>query len=246
MEEGVVEKIRAAGGEVFAVTSEPQHLADQAHEHWELDFENVGDPHQEISRTCAERGWLTLFANRGSLEFLQRGATWKIEHPKGYFQPGVLALTREGRVLYRWRSVPSPENMQGTLMRPTATHAWGAIEPALAAGDAAGDAALDDDPVVDSSPSPRLFFIAALLANGWFLYVKSLVYSPGVTFGQDRVPTLFARWLLFFAFWAAALVLLPTLLVGLAFAGWALWVGRDIRQHLGGLDDVHKEPAPEP
>jgi hypothetical protein len=104
MREGVVEKIRAAGGEVYAITSEPQHLADQAHEHWDLDFENVGDPHQEISRTCSERGWLTLYANRGDLEFLQRGADWEVEHPKGYFQPGVLALTNAGRVKARSRA----------------------------------------------------------------------------------------------------------------------------------------------
>jgi len=236
MEEGVVEQIRASGGEVFAVTSEPQHLADQAHEHWELDFENVGDPHQEISRTCGERGWLTLYANRGNLEFLQRGANWKIEHPKGYFQPGVLALTREGRVLYRWRSVPSAENMQGTLARPTATHAWGAIERALEAGDAAGDAAIDDDPVIDRPPPPRVLFIAALLANGWFLGVRSLAYSPGARLGPSRFAAVYARWLLFFAFWAAAFVSLPTPLVGLAFAGWVAWVMRDIRRTLGGLD----------
>jgi len=45
MQKGVVEKIRAAGGEVYAITSEPLHLADQAHEHWELEFANVGGPH---------------------------------------------------------------------------------------------------------------------------------------------------------------------------------------------------------
>jgi hypothetical protein len=212
MKAGVVEKVRAAGGEVYAITSEPQHLADQAHEYWELDFENVGDPHQEISRTCNERGWLTLYACKGDLEFLQRGANWEVEHPKGYFQPGVLALTSAGRVLYRWRSVPSAENLNGTLARPTAEHAWGAIESALAEGDTAGDAAHDDAPVVDAAPPPRLLFVAALLANGWFLGVRS------------------------FAFWAAALVLLPTPLVGLVLAGWAVWVARDIRRVLGGLD----------
>ena len=155
MKRGVVEKIRAAGGEVYAITSEPQHLADQAHEHWDLDFENVGDPHQEISRTCSERGWLTLYANRGDLEFLQRGADWEVEHPKGYFQPGVLALTNAGRVLYRWRSVPSAENLGGTVARPTAEHAWSAIERSLAEGAAAGNAPHDDDPVVDPRPPPR-------------------------------------------------------------------------------------------
>lgn len=243
-EEGVVEQIRAAGGEVYAITSEPQHLADQAHEHWELDFENVGDPHQEISRTCAERGLLTLYANRGSLEFLQSGAKWKVEHPKGYFQPGVLALTGEGRVLYRWRSVPSAANMQGTLARPTATHAWDATRRALEAGDAAGDAALDDDPVIDRPPPPRIVFLAGLLASGWFLGVRSMVYSPGAKTGGLRFLAVYSRWLLFFAFWGVALSVLPKLLVGLAFAGWVVWVARDIRRTLGGSLSVQEELVP--
>ncbi len=233
MDEGIVEKVRAAGGEIYAITSEPQHLADQAHEHWGLNFENVGDPHQEISRSCSERGWLTLYANVGDLEFMQRGANWKIEHPKGYFQPGVLAVTRQRRLLYRWRSVPSAENMQGTLARPTATHVWSAVEPALAAGDDAGDAELDDDPVIDSTPAPRPLFIAALLANGWFLRVKSMVYSPGMDVGPMRMPRIMSRWLLFFAFWIVAFTLLPGLLVVSALAVWLFWVRHDMRRVLG-------------
>jgi len=243
MYEGVVEKVRAAGGEVYAITSEPQHLADQAHEHWALNFENVGDPHQEISRTCSERGWLTLYANQGDLEFLQRGADWKVEHPKGYFQPGVLALTREKRLLYRWRSIPSDANLHGTLARPTATHVWEATERALAAGDTVGNAALDDDPVIDRAPPPRFMFIAALLANGWFLRVKSLVYSPGLNVGSSRMLKMYARWLVFFAFWIGALYLLPTALVGLAFAGWFAWVVRDMRSVMGKLQ-VQTELVP--
>jgi hypothetical protein len=236
MNEGIVEKIRAAGGEIYAITSEPQHLADQAHEHWKLDFDNVGDPHQEISRTCSERGWLTLYANKGDLEFLRRGANWEVEHPKGYFQPGVLALANTGRVLYRWRSVPSAENLNGTLARPTARHAWGAIERSLVAGDAAGDAAHDDDPVVDRVPPPRIVFLSALIANGWFLGVKAFAYSPGVRPVPLRFTIAFSRWLLFLAFWATALAFVPTVLVGLAFAGWVAWIVRDIRRTLGGLD----------
>jgi hypothetical protein len=221
MNEGVVDEVRAAGGEIYAVTSEPQHLADQAHEHWELDFENVGDPHQEISRTCSERGC---------------GANWEVEHPKGYFQPGVLALTNAGRILYRWRSVPSAENLNGTLARPTARHTWGAIERSLAAGEAAGDAAHDDDPVIDQAPPPRALFLAALIANGWFLGVRSFAYSPGVRSVPSRFAAASSRWLLFLAVWAAALAFLPTVLVGLAFAGWVAWIMRDIRRTLGGLD----------
>ncbi len=236
MSEGLVDKIRAAGGEVFAITSEPQHLADQAHEHWDLNFENVGDPHQEISKTCSERGWLTLFANRGDHEFLRRGANWEVEHPKGYFQPGVLALTSAGRVLYRWRSVPSAENLNGTVARPTAGHAWGAIESALAAGDAAGDAAHDDNPVIDQAPPPRLLFYGALIANGWFLRVKSFAYSPGVRSVPARFAAAYARWLLFVVFWIAAFALLPAALAGLALAGWLTWIVRDLRRTLGDLD----------
>lgn len=236
MNEGVVEKIRAAGGEVYAITSEPQHLADQAHEHWQLNFDNVGDPHQEISRTCSARGLLTLYANRGDLEFLQRGAKWQVEHPKGYFQPGVLALTKEGRVLYRWRSIPSEENLNGTLARPTASHAWQAIEKSLEAGDAAGDATLDDDPVVDSRPPPRALFIALLIANGWFKGVRAMAYSPGVKMGPSRFAGIISRWIPFLVIWAIALMLLPAVLVGLAFAGWAAWIARDVNKTMGKFD----------
>ena len=226
----MVEKIRAAGGEVYAITSEPQHLADQAHKHWELNFQNVGDPHQEISRTCSERGWLTLFANRGDFEFLSRGTNWRVEHPKGFFQPGVLALTQEGRVLYRWRSVPSYENLNGTTARPKAGHVWDHVERSLTAGEAAGDATHDDNPEIDQSPPPRILFFAALIANGWFVRAKSFAYSPGVRSVPERFKAAFSRWPLFVLFWIAALVFAPTPLVGMAFAGWILWIVRDIRR----------------
>ena len=237
MEEGVVDKVRAAGGEMYAITSEPQYLADQAHEHWELNFENVGDPHQEIAKTCSDRRWLTLYANRGDLEFLQRGAGWDIEHPKGFFQPGVLALTSEGRVLYRWRSVPSAENLNGTSMRPTAGHAWGNIESALDAGDAAGDALHDDAPVVDRGPPPRMLFFAAIIGNGWFLRAKSFMYAPGTDSIPSRFKAAFSRWILFLLFWSVALFVFPAGLVGLAFAGWLVWIVRDLRRVLNDMDE---------
>lgn len=235
-DEGVVEKIRAAGGEVYAITSEPQYLADQAHEHWGLNFGNVGDPHQEIPKTCSERDWLTLYANKGDLEFLQRGADWQLEHPKGYFQPGVLALTGSGRVLYRWRSVPSAENLNGTVARPTAQHAWRVIERSLAAGDATKDVAHDDRPEIDSKPPPRPLFIGALIANGWFLRVKSFAYSPGVAAVPKRFKAAFSRWLLFLAAWIAAIVYLPTAPVIFALVCWAAWIARDTRRTLASLD----------
>ncbi len=167
---------------------------------------------------------------------MQRGADWKVEHPKGYFQPGVLALTNSGRILYRWRSVPSEENLNGTLARPTAKYAWNEIQESLTAGDAAGDAAHDDQPEIDSAPPPRPVFIAALIANGWFLGVKSFVYSPGVPSPPKRFAAAFRRWIVFFAFWLAAVAILPIAPVVAAFACWLVWIARDVRNTVGSMD----------
>ena len=114
VDDGLAAKVHAAGGEIFAISSEPQALSDRAKAEWSLDFETLGDPHHEIAGTCRERGWLDLFVNQ-RLDFLKQSTKdakdWKPTHPKGYFQPGVLALNSEGRVLYRWRSVPTHNNM---------------------------------------------------------------------------------------------------------------------------------------
>ena len=232
----MVEKIRAAGGEVFAISSEPQHLANQAHEHWGLNFDNIGDPHQEIPRVCDEQDWLTLYVNKGDTEFLQRGADWKVEHPKGFFQPGVLALTQSSRILYRWRSVPSDENLNGTVARPTADHVWRSIDASLTTGDAAGHAAHDDKPELDSAPPPVALFMAALIANGWFLRVKSFVYSPGVASTPARLKKALSRWPLFIAVWLVAFVLLPILWVSIGLACWLAWIVTDIRSAWGRMD----------
>jgi len=212
-------------------------LADQANKHWALAFENVGDPHQEISKTCSERGWLTLYANRGDMAFLQRGADWDIEHPKGFFQPGVIALTDKSRVLYRWRSVPSQENLNGTRMRPKAGYVWDQIQGALAAGETAEDARHDDKPETDGAPPPRIIFFAALIANGWFLRAKSFMYSPGAEPIPARFKAVFSRWFLFFLFWTIALFIVPLPLVGIAFVGWLGWIVWDLKRIMNEMDD---------
>ena len=236
VETGVVDKIRAAGGEVFAITSEPQHLADQANAHWELNFDNIGDPHQEIPRVCDERGWLTLYASRGDTTFLQRGADWTVEHPKGFFQPGVLVLDSKQRILYRWRSVPSDKNLNGTVARPTPEHVWRRVEETLGPGSPISDAALDENPEIDAPPPPRWLFIAALVANAWFLGVKSFVYSPGAESTPKRFAKAFRRWPFFIALWIVAFVLLPTIWVAIAAVGWAAWIARDISTTLNAMD----------
>ena len=236
IDDGVVDKIRGAGGEVFAVTSEPQHLADQAHTHWDLNFENIGDPHQEIPRVCNDRDWLTLYASRGKTEFLQRGANWKVEHPKGFFQPGVLVINQSSEILYRWRSVPSEKNLNGTVARPTPKHVWNAIEQVLTTGSQGFHAPLDENPEIDAPPPPKLVFIAALVANAWFLGVRSFAYSPGVESTPKRFARAFKRWPFFIALWVFAFVLLPALWVSAAAAIWVAWIAYDVRATLDAMD----------
>jgi hypothetical protein len=128
---GVVDAIRAAGGEIYGITSEPQALASRAQDDWELPFECVGDPHQEIADAARKRGWLDLRVGEVG-DFFTRDTAWEVSHPKGFFQPGVIALTSKQRLLYRWQSIPTRENAGGATGRPSAEHVWESIQQTLA------------------------------------------------------------------------------------------------------------------
>jgi len=192
---------------------------------WKLDFETVGDPHHEISGGCRERGWIGLFVNE-RLEFLRasadRALDWVPTHPKGYFQPGVLALTDDGRVLYRWRGVPTHRNMGGATERPTAEHVWASVAHALESGDATGDARLDTDPPLDSSGIPWPLFASLLVANGWFANARGFK-SP------RHLARAGVRLLAFSGAWVAAFAWLPTLPVAAALAGWIAYIAPKVR-----------------
>jgi peroxiredoxin len=227
--EGVVQAIRAAGGEIYGVTSEPQTLASEAQESWGLEFPLVGDPHHEIADACRARGWLDLFVN-AEIErhgMIARGHDTP-SHPKGYFQPGVLALDRERRILYRWRSVPTRRNNGGATERPTPAHVWGGVQQALASPGAA-DAALEAKPTVDMQAIPWPLFVALLLANGNFWRPKGFgLMRRGPDDVAARGRRAMARLALFVAAWAAAFVLLPAGWVALALLGWAALVAPGI------------------
>jgi hypothetical protein len=225
---GVVDAIREAGGEVYAITSEPQSLAGNAQEDWETGIEHVGDPHQEIAAACAGRGWLTLFTNDWGGDIVESGPTW-VSHPKGYFQPGVLALSREGRVLYRWRCRPSRKNIGGAIARPTPSHVWGRVQAALQEPRDARDVAPDADPVLDAPPAPWPLFVALLVANGWFLRPVPFDQRPGRNTTPQRLRNAGLRIPLFVAAWIVAGLLLPMWVVALAFAAWLAKIVPGIR-----------------
>lgn len=225
--------MRAAGGEIYAISSEPQALAGRAASEWNLDFESVGDPHHEIAGACRQRGWLDLFVNE-RLAFLQASAgaasDWAPTHPKGYFQPGVLAVDADGRVLYRWRGVPTHQNMGGATERPTAAHVWASISRALESGPDATDAPLDTAPPLDSTGIPWPIFASLLIANGWFLDARGFESARHVAMAGVRLVA-------FACAWIAAFAWLPALPVAAALAAWGAyiapklrWVGREFQQ----------------
>lgn len=217
---GVSDAIREAGGALFAITSEPQHLAGEARDAWELDFSCVGDPHHEIVELCRERGWLSLFVNR-STDLVESFSAWAA-HPKGYLQPGVLALSRQGRVLYRWRSRPTHKNIGGATGRPSASEVWRKIQDARRAPADDPDVAHDDPESLDAPPAPWPVFVLALLANGWFLRPRPFGLARA---GPFDLPRRFlgaaVRGLGFLVAIAIAFMTLPAVWVVLALAVWA-------------------------
>jgi len=228
---GVVDRVRAAGGEVYAITSEPQRLADDARTDWALDFETVGDPHQEITAACRERGWLDIIVNTNT-DLQAANPEANFSHPKGYYQPGVLALDRSGRVLYRWRGVPTRKNIGGATERPEAGYVMGRVADALAgtAADTRGDAALDRAPKLDSRGIPWPIFVSLLLANGWFVRPRPFTHIPGGPGVPRRLLLAAARIPVFIAAWIAAFAVLPSPLVAVALAGWAASITPGIRR----------------
>ena len=224
----MVQAIREAGGEIYAITSEPQTLARNAQEDWETGLEHIGDPHQEISAACTERGWLSLFVNHFGDEGERPQSDW-VSHPKGYFQPGVLAIDQTGRVLYRWRSRPTRKNVGGAISRPTAGHVWSRVQVARLEPAGAPDVPPDESPEMDTPPVPWPLFVMLVLANGWFLGPVFFDQRPGEDTIPKRQRNALIRLGLFVVAWIAAVALLPVWLVGITFVAWVAKVTPGVR-----------------
>lgn len=215
------------------MTSEPQSLATEAEDDWEFGFPAVGDPHQEILETLRERGLLDIFVNENYGHL--RNRPWA-SHPKGYYQPGVLAVTREGRVLYRWRCRPTRDNMSGAGERPTPAYVWAQMRSRLAGTE---EPALDENPEFAGKDLSWFRFMLILSAHGWFLRPKAFPLArPG---DPDRVSPrhMMRRVALFLGGWVAAFALLPTAWVAGALGVWALILG-------AGLVEVNRQFQHEP
>ena len=224
----MVDQIREAGGEVFGITSEPQALAVEAEDAWNLNFPIVGDPHHEIRKICAERGWLDLFYNENAGHLRNRKWT---SHPKGYYQPGVLAIHKTGRVLYRWRCVPKYSNMAGAGSRPEAIYTLEEIKNNF---ESAEDAPMDKNPKLPYEPQSWPRFLLGMTAHGWFLRPKVFpLMREGDTPSANPEKMMRRVWG-FLAMWAVLLAFLPTSWVGIAAAVWVAVL-------TPGIIEIHKQ-----
>ena len=113
---------------------------------------------------------------------------------------------------------------------------WRSIDESLMTGTTSGDAAHDDHPEIDSPPPPRIVFMAALIANGWFFRAKSFAYSPGAESTPVRFKKAFRRWPPFVLLWVIGFTLLSKPLVMIGLATWLTWITIDIRVSWGRMD----------
>jgi hypothetical protein len=229
----VLEQIHAAGGEVFGITSEPQTLATEAEMEWGAGFPIVGDPHHEIRETCSERGWMDVFFNENYGHLRERA--WA-SHPKGYYQPAVLAVHKSGRVLYRWRCVPKFSNMSGAGGRPEAEYTWDKIQKSLPGSE---DAPLDKMPTMGSETVSWPRFLLILTAHGWFLRPKPFPLAREGDKSSVNPAKMMRRVYGFVALWLLLLIVLPIGWFGFALLAW-------LAALTPGLIEVHRQFQNEP
>lgn len=225
---------------MVAITSEPQSLASEAVEAWELDFDAIGDPHHEILADCRARGWIDLFIADASR--MEADREWAA-HPNGYFQAGTLAVTAQGRVLYRWRSRPTRRNRGGASGRAKPAYVW---EQVQAAFERDGDAALDDAAELDAPESSWLVFVAKLLAHGWFVRPKTFPLGRPDDPQSESLKAMRPRLVGFAALWAGAAVFLPLRWVVGAFTGYAAAIAPSIVQLHRDFQNVPEARNPQP
>ncbi len=134
----------------------------------------------------------------------------------------MLALTKEGRVLYRWRCRPTRKNVGGAVERPTPDYVWEQVQKRL--DGPAEDAPLDHHAEMDVKPPPWPFFVSLLLAHGWFIRPKVFPLGRPDDAQSAKPQQMIPRVIGFIALWLAAFAFLPTLWVGAALAAWAAFV----------------------
>ncbi len=166
-----------------------------------------------------------------------------VTHPKGYFQPAVLAVHRTGRVLYRWRCVPKYANLSGAGARPDAQYVWRSIQGNLSGTE---DAPVDQKPEMAYEDFSWPKFLLYGSAHGWFLAPKMFPLArkgdenyKALSNVSQRFKTMTLRIYAFVALWLLLLFTLPIVWVAVIFLVW-------LAIYIPGVVALHRQFQNEP
>ena len=157
-------------------------------------------------------------------------------HPKGYYQPAVIAVHKSGRVLYRWRCVPKFTNMNGAGPRPKAVYTWEKIQAAMNSSE---DAQLDREPLMGSETASWFRFMLVMTAHGWFIRPKAFPLAREGDSESVSASKMMRRAYWFLAMWLVLFIVLPIGWFGIALLAWIVAV-------TPGLIEIHSQFQNEP
>jgi hypothetical protein len=121
--------------EVYAITAQPQNLAEQMMRDLNLRFTCFSDPTHVLRNYLAEQDLITIRVSGG--ENATDSNFYQV-HPKiknykhGVAQPGVLCVKRDRTVLYSWAIDPSSMNLGGASDRPVPADIWAVVQLKMA------------------------------------------------------------------------------------------------------------------
>jgi hypothetical protein len=122
--------------------------------------------------------------------------------------------------------------MSGAGQRPTPAYVWAQMQSRLA--DGTDDAALDESPEFARKDLSWPFFVAILLAHGWFLRPKAFPLGRADDKPSAKPQKMKRRIAIFVGAWIAAFAFLPTGWMALGLAGWGVLVWP-------GLAELHRQ-----
>jgi hypothetical protein len=124
------------------------------------------------------------------------------------------------------------QNMNGAGQRPTPAYVWAQLQSQLA--DGTGDAELDEAPEFARKDLSWPYFVAMLLAHGWFLRPKAFPLGRADDTPSAKFQNMKRRIAIFVGAWIAAFVLFPASWVALGLAAWGVAA-------LPGLIEIHRQ-----
>eukprot|EP01062_Namystynia_karyoxenos_P067595 TRINITY_DN61592_c0_g1_i1.p3 TRINITY_DN61592_c0_g1~~TRINITY_DN61592_c0_g1_i1.p3 ORF type:complete len:168 (+),score=45.82 TRINITY_DN61592_c0_g1_i1:257-760(+) len=123
--------MRAAGVDLYGLTSEPQEVVDATAKEWELDFPLIGRLTNELPRHLASTGVVPVVVTMPDEVHHPKLGDRK-RYPHGAVQPALFFVRHSDRaVVFRWAIQPATMNMGGAKDRPQVPAVWQAVRSAL-------------------------------------------------------------------------------------------------------------------